>query len=150
MILNWILLVLINGMLQNLCGIKRMMGGGCLLVVFVLLLQIFRTFFHSRLHVALDQYKNDPNFNGDIILIEPKDDDKVFFDMNPLIFSNRIRAACLGFESVAASIAEHYDDVAKVLSAYGIKMARKKVSCERESLTYAGDDTEKLRGILEK
>lgn len=124
----------------------RLAGEGIMAV----LNQIFRTFFHSRLHVALDQYRDDPNFKGDIILIEPKDDDKAFFDLNPLLFSNRIKAACLGFESAMNSINEHYSEVAEILNAYGIKMTKKKVSKESESLNTAGDDLERLRKILEK
>lgn len=124
----------------------RLAGEG----VMAVLNQIFRTFFHSRLHVTLDQYRDDPDFKGDIILIEPKEDDKAFFDLNPLMFSNRIKAACLGFESVTNSIVEHYDDMEKVLSAYGIKMTKKKVGKELNFLKTAGDDVKKLRGILEK
>lgn len=124
----------------------RLAGEG----VMAVLNQIFRTFFHSRLHVAIDQYRDDPKFRGDIILIEPKEDDRAFFDLNPLMFSNRIKAACLGFESVTRSINEHYEDMACILSAYGIKMTKKKVGKELGSLKTAGDDTEKLRSILEK
>lgn len=98
----------------------RLAGEGILTV----LNQIFRTFFHNRLHVAVDQYRNDPSFKGDIILVEPKDDDKEFFDLNPLIFSNREKASELGHLSVANSINEHYAEMAKVLAAYGIKMAK--------------------------
>src|SRR5499433_2538650 len=33
--------------------------------------QVFRSMLHSRLHLALHQYRDDPDFNGDIILVEP-------------------------------------------------------------------------------
>jgi len=98
----------------------RLAGEGMMTV----LNQIFRTVFHSRLHAAIEQYKNDPKFKGDIILIEPKDDDKAFFDMNPLLFSNRMKAAELGFESATNSIDDQYEKIARILSAYGIKMKR--------------------------
>ncbi len=124
----------------------RLAGEGFMTV----LNQIFRTFFHTRLHLTLEQYRADPNFKGDIILIEPKDDDKAFFDLNPLMFSNRVKAACLGFESVMNSIDEHYNDMKRVLSAYGIKMTKKKVARESNSMSTAGNDIEKLRKILEK
>lgn len=123
----------------------RLAGEG----VMAVLNQIFRTFFHSRLHVALDQYRNDPNFKGDIILIEPKDDDKAFFELNPLIFSNRIKAAVLGFKSVLNSIDEHYDEIKEILNSYGIEMTRRKVKSETDSINTAGDDLKKLRAILE-
>ena len=96
----------------------RLAGEGIMTV----LNQIFRTFFHSRLHITLDQYREDAGFKGTIILIEPKDDDKEFFDLNPLIFSNRVKAAELGYESVMNSIKECRHDMAKVLALYGIKM----------------------------
>lgn len=96
----------------------RLAGEGIMTVIN----QIVRTVFHSRLHASLEKYRGDKKFQGDIVLIEPKDDDKAFFDLNPLIFSNRSKAAVLGFESVAGSINEHRSDVAKILSLYGIKM----------------------------
>ncbi|MBI2092263.1 MAG: patatin-like phospholipase family protein [Deltaproteobacteria bacterium] len=96
----------------------RLAGEGILAV----LNQIFRTFFYSRLHVALEQYRDDPSFDGDIILIEPKDDDKDFFDLNPLILSNKTKGASLGFKSAMNSINEHYGDISKILALYGIKM----------------------------
>jgi predicted acylesterase/phospholipase RssA len=96
----------------------RLAGEGILTV----LNQIFRTFFHNRLHVTVDQYRSDPSFKGDIILIEPKDDDKEFFDLNPLIFSNREKASELGYRSVANSMNEHFAEMAKIFSTYGIKM----------------------------
>ena len=88
--------------------------------------QTVRTFFHTRLHATLEKYRNDENFKGDIILIEPKDSDKEYFDLNPLIFSNMKRAASLGFESVTRSVDDRFDEIAKILSAYGIKTSKKK------------------------
>jgi len=118
--------------------------------IMTVLNQIFRTFFHNRLHMALDKYRDDKSFKGDIILIEPKDDDKAFFDLNPLLYSNRVKAACLGFESVTNSINDKYSGIAKVLSVHGIKMTKKKIGKELDRLRTADEDMEKLRGILEK
>jgi len=124
----------------------RISGEGIMAV----LNQIFRTFFHDRLHVAVEKFKNDPNFKGDIILVEPKDDDKAFFDLNPLLFSNRIKAACLGFQSVMGSIEEHYDEVKGIFTKYGIELTKQRVGRELDFLKEAGDDSEKLRKILEE
>ena len=44
--------------------------------------QVFRTLLHSRLQFGLRQYQDDPNFQGDIILIEPKETDLHFFQMS--------------------------------------------------------------------
>ena len=123
----------------------RLAGEGIMAV----LSQIFRTFFHDRLHVTIEKFRNDPNFKGDIMLVEPKDDDKAFFDLNPLMFSNRIRAACLGFESVMGSIEEHYGNVRDIFARYEIKMTKKRVARESGFLKNAGGDAEKLRKILE-
>ena len=37
--------------------------------------QVFRTLLHSRLQYGLRQYQDDPNFQGDIIVIEPNETD---------------------------------------------------------------------------
>jgi len=100
----------------------RLSGEGVMSV----LNQTVRTFFHARLHATLEKYRRDENFKGDIILIEPKDSDKEYFDLNPLIFSNMKRAAALGFESVTRSVDERFDEIAKILAAYGIKTTKKK------------------------
>jgi predicted acylesterase/phospholipase RssA len=118
--------------------------------ILAVLNQIFRTLFHARLHMAIDQYREDPKFKGDIILIEPKDDDKAFFDLNPLLYSNRIKAACLGFESVVCSVGDQYKEIEKILSSYGIDVGRKKVDKELSLLKGAKGDLEKLRAIMEK
>ena len=107
--------------------------------VMAVLNQIFRAFFHARLHVALDNFKNDPNFKGDIILIEPRPDDLAFFGLNPLILSNRVEAARLGFKSVRNSIEERFDEVAEVFAAYGIEMTRKNVEEEFEKMSRASE-----------
>lgn len=117
--------------------------------VMAVLNQIFRAMFHSRLHVAIDQYRTDPKFKGDIILIEPKADDAAFFGLNPLIFGNRIKAAALGYRSVRNSIDERYPEIAKILNSYGIKMSRKNVENEIKMMKNAGDDSAFLRGVIE-
>lgn len=125
---------------------KRLTDDGVMAVIN----QIFRALFHSRLHVALDQYRKDPKFKGDIILIEPKADDAAFFGMNPLILGNRLKAASLGYRSVRNSIEDQYDKIAKVLGSYGIKLTRKKVEKEMGLLKKARDDDKFLRKVVEE
>ena len=48
----------------------RCMADGGLLSI---LNQVFRTLLHSRLQYGLRQYQDDPNFQGDIIVVEPKE-----------------------------------------------------------------------------
>lgn len=118
--------------------------------VMAILNQIFRAMFHSRLHVALDQYRADPKFKGDIILIEPKSNDAAFFGLNPLIFGNRIKAAALGYRSVRNSIDEQYPEIAKILASYGLKMSRSNVEKEIKKMKAAGGRSAFLREVIEE
>lgn len=117
--------------------------------IITILSQIFRTIFHTRLHQMIEQYASDANFQGDIILIEPSSTDMAFFDLNPLVLSNRIKAARLGFESVRNSINERYDDVSEIFSRYGIEMNRRNVEVDVKRLKVAGSDLEQVREVLE-
>jgi predicted acylesterase/phospholipase RssA len=88
--------------------------------LYALINQVFRTMLHTRLMHGMDYYKADPNFKGDIILIEPSDYDHKFFDMNPLAFWERRKASKRGYQSVKESIRLNYDLLQKILNAYGI------------------------------
>jgi predicted acylesterase/phospholipase RssA len=94
----------------------------------MILNQVLRTLLHSRLQLGLRQYQDDPNFKGDIILIEPTENDIDFFQMTPLAFWERRRAAQHGYLSVTQSIDIHYDMVRRILESYGILMTRKTVA----------------------
>jgi NTE family protein len=94
----------------------------------MILNQVLRTLLHSRLQLGLRQYQDDPNFKGDIILIEPTENDIDFFQMTPLAFWERRRAAQHGYMSVTQSIDTHYDMMRRILESYGILMTRKTVS----------------------
>ena len=96
--------------------------------------QVFRTLLHTRLHLGMERYKNDPNFTGDIILIEPAPEDNAIFDTNPVAFWRRGEAAQTGFESTIASIEEHFDDMRKIVRSYGIEMSRHYVLAELKKL----------------
>lgn len=90
--------------------------------------QVLRTLLHSRLQLGLRQYQDDPNFKGDVILIEPTERDIDFFQMTPLAFWERRRAAQHGYMSVTQSIDTHYDMIRRILESYGILMTRRTVS----------------------
>jgi predicted acylesterase/phospholipase RssA len=89
--------------------------------------QVFRSLLHSRLHHGLHQYREDPNFTGDIILIEPTDTDDTFFKMFPLNFWERRRAAEHGYLSVTRSIEANYETIRRVLDRYGLLLTKRKV-----------------------
>lgn len=100
--------------------------------------QVFRSLLHSRLHLALSHYREDPSFNGDIILIEPTDTDQTFFNMFPLNFWERRRAAEHGYLSVTMAIEAHYETLTRILERYGLVVSRREIeegaSRIRESL----------------
>ena len=100
--------------------------------------QVFRTLLHSRLQYGLREYQDDPNFRGDIIVIEPKESDAHFFQLNALSYWERLRAAQLGYVSVTESIDRQYDLVKSVLERYGLTMTRREV---RESVDRIRDES---------
>lgn len=103
--------------------------------------QVFRTLLHSRLQYGLRQYQDDPSFEGDIVVIEPKETDVHFFQTNPINYWERIRAAQYGYLSVTESIEHNYDLIKQILETYGIAMTRKqvRVGVERIREASAGD-----------
>jgi predicted acylesterase/phospholipase RssA len=93
--------------------------------------QVFRTLLHSRLQYGLREYRDDPNFRGDIIVVEPRETDAHFFELNALSYWERLRAAQLGYRSVSESIERQYDLVKSILERYGLTITRREV---RESV----------------
>ncbi len=83
--------------------------------------QVFRTLLHTRLIHGMNLYHKDPDFKGDIILIEPSEADEKFFNMNPLSFWDRKKAYLRGFESVMLSVSKKYGQLERILGAYGIE-----------------------------
>lgn len=86
--------------------------------------QVFRTLLHSRLRSALQRYLSDTRFKGDIVLLEPRENDAEFFGINPLAFWKRADAIREGFESARVSIESNYDELSAVLGRYGLEMNR--------------------------
>lgn len=115
---------------------KRLSELGFLMVIN----QAIRTLFHTRLKFTLKHYEKDPHFKGDIILIEPKADDALFFEINPLAFWQRAKAAKCGFNSVRDSIEEEFEPISKILAAYGIEMSQERVDADYSKMTETEDD----------
>ena len=103
----------------------------------VVLNQVLRTLLHSRLQLGIRQYQDDPNFQGDIILIEPAETDLAFFKMAALDFWASRSAGAHGYLSVTQSIETHYELMRQILQTYGIQMTRREVREGRERLTRA-------------
>lgn len=108
--------------------------------------QVFRTMLHSRLQYGLRQYQDDPNFRGDILVIEPKESDIRFFELNALSHWQRLRAAKYGYISVTDSITQNYDLIKQILERYGILMTRRQV---REGIErFREEDTGEASRVL--
>ena len=90
--------------------------------------QVFRTLLHSRLKLGIQRYLNDDRFQGDIVLIEPRESDASFFALNPLAFWKRSRAVEQGFESVRTTIEQNFDQLRDVFGRYGLVMDREAAS----------------------
>jgi NTE family protein len=101
--------------------------------------QVFRTMLHSRLQYGLRQYQDDPNFHGDILVIEPRETDSRFFELNAMSHWQRLRAAKYGYISVTDSVMRNYDLIKQILEKYDILMTRRQVregvECFREEDT---------------
>jgi len=96
--------------------------------------QVFRTLLHTRLQYGLREYREDPKFRGDIILIEPAETDVHMFSMNPLALWDGPRAGRYGYSSVTQTIDTHYDIVKQILGSYGILMTRREVRAGLEKM----------------
>jgi predicted acylesterase/phospholipase RssA len=89
--------------------------------------QVFRTLLHSRLQLGIRQYQDDPNFEGDIILLEPGETDLAFFKMAPLNLWAGRSAGAHGYLSVTQSIEAHYELIRQILQCHGVLVTRKEV-----------------------
>ena len=118
--------------------------------LFMIFNQVFRTIYHSRIRYFIDQMIVDRSFKGDIILIEPKEDDSIFFEMNPFSFWNRARAARHGYSSVKNTIEGRFDEVSKILASYGIEMTREVVERDYSKMSKSTSDDAIIMSVLEK
>jgi predicted acylesterase/phospholipase RssA len=83
--------------------------------------QVLRTMLHTRLALGLRAYLHDESFRGDIVVIEPREADEAFFDLNPLAFWKRADAVAHGFESVRRTLLDHADVLGPLLGRYGLE-----------------------------
>ncbi len=90
--------------------------------------QVFRTLLHSRLKLGIQRYLNDDRFQGDIVLLEPREQDASFFALNPLAFWKRSEALRQGFESVRTTLEQNFDQLEEVFGHHGLAMDREAAS----------------------
>ncbi|HBF12130.1 MAG TPA: hypothetical protein DDW49_01865 [Deltaproteobacteria bacterium] len=112
--------------------------------------QIFRSLLHARLMQSIETYKNDATFKKDIIIIQPKQDDNEFFELNPIFFWNRAKAALRGFHSVSQSIEQDFDRISSIMSKYGVTMTRDIINLDEKRMEKTKNDTQKIMDILEQ
>ena len=112
----------------------------------IVLNQVFRTLLHSRLKLGVQRYLADDRFEGDIILLEPRETESDFFGMNPLAFWKRDQAIQHGFESVRITVEQNFDQLQAVLSHYGLAMdretARRRAERARAAEGWRGEEEE--------
>jgi predicted acylesterase/phospholipase RssA len=87
----------------------------------VVINQVFRTLLHTRLGLGLQTYLHDDQFRGDIVVIEARETDETFFDLNPLTFWKRSDAVRHGFESVRQTLLDHTEILAPLFESYGLE-----------------------------
>jgi len=88
--------------------------------------QTFRIMSHARLHQAVEQWQE--RYPGvDIILIEPEPNDELMFGTPIMDYSQRLRIARHGFESVTAKLAEDYDQFEEIAKRHGLEISGRRV-----------------------
>lgn len=87
-----------------------------------LISQVARTLIGARLDITKDLLFHDDNTQADIVFIEPAEDDYTFFNMNPLNFWNKERAAAHGYDAVSESVQANHEILAQVFRHHGIEL----------------------------
>jgi NTE family protein len=88
--------------------------------------QTFRIMSHARLHQAVDQWRE--KYPGvDIILVEPEPNDELMFGTPIMDYSQRLRIARHGFESVTAKLAEDYEQFEEIAKRHGLEISGRRV-----------------------
>jgi predicted acylesterase/phospholipase RssA len=90
----------------------------------VIINQVFRTLLHSRLKLGVQRYLADDRFEGDIVLLEPRENDADYFSTNPIAFWKRAQAVQHGFESVRSTVEQNFEQLESVFARYGITLDR--------------------------
>ncbi len=83
--------------------------------------QAFRTLLHTRLMLGVEKLQVNPDFHGDVIVLEPSETDVKFFNTNPLNFWERAESALHGYLSATEALERYHDRIKVILESYGIK-----------------------------
>jgi len=112
--------------------------------------QAFRTMLHTRLLLGIEKIKLDPNFHGDIVLLEPSETDVKFFNMNPLNFWERAESALHGYLSATEAVERHYGRLDGILRSYGIKTDLDRLRERVELIRKANYDDRAIMKVLQR
>jgi NTE family protein len=88
--------------------------------------QTFRILSHARLHQSVERWQE--KYPGvDIVLVEPEPDDELMFGTPIMDYSQRLRIARHGFESVTAKLAEDYESFEEIAARHGLEISGRRV-----------------------
>ena len=110
--------------------------------------QAIRSMLHSRLEMGLEVIRRDPSFEGDIIVIEPMENDAEFFNINPVAFWRRAESAEHGFVTAKALFDRHHDELAEVFGRYRIDVDLRALRLSGEKLAEARFDDRAILDLL--
>lgn len=111
--------------------------------------QAFRLMAHSRLHELSRQWaERYPDV--DIILIEPEPNDELMFGTSVMNFSNRVKIARHGFESVTLKLNREHQRYRKVCEKHGIEISARRVAKVVDKAEEQKEPTRAWRRILEQ
>ncbi len=89
--------------------------------------QTFKLIAHARLHQAVAFWKE--KYEGvDIILVEPEPNDELMFGTSVMDYSQRLRIARHGFESVTHALGKDYDHYKEIAERHGVEISGKRVT----------------------
>ncbi len=111
--------------------------------------QAFRTLLHTRLMLGIEKLQLDQDFHGDVILLEPSEDDLDFFDVNPLAFWRRAESAFYGYVSVKEAVERHYPRIDSILQRYGIRSDLGRLQRSTDEIRRARYDVGAILDVLE-
>lgn len=88
--------------------------------------QAFKLLAHRRLHGMADQWQE--RYPGvDIVLIEPRESDRLMFETSIMSFTSRVEIAKHGFESVARHLSGEYETYREIFERHGIEISAQRV-----------------------
>jgi NTE family protein len=112
--------------------------------------QAFRTMLHTRLVLGMEKLAANPDFHGDVVLLEPSESDLHFFNSNPLDFWQRAPSALHGYISATEAIEHHHDRLDAILRSYGIRTDLDRVRERVEQIRRANYDDRTIMKVLQR